>query len=176
MEESIKIPKERIAVLIGSKCVTRNKIENLTKTVLEIDSKSGEVDVEAKEEELNFYNALNIIKAIGRGFAPEKAFLLLDSEYFLDVIDLTQEIGKSAKQMEIKKGRIIGKRGKARESIERSTNTFISVYGKTVSIIGKPEEVENARKAIEMLLEGAKHSSVLGFLERKQRESRKFEL
>jgi ribosomal RNA assembly protein len=176
MEDSIKIPKERIAALIGASGATRKKIESITSTRLDIDSKTGDIRVNGGKEGLDFYNALNIIKAIGRGFAPEKAFLLSNEDFYLDIIDISEVVGKSPKEIEVKKGRVIGKGGKARQSIEKSTNCFVSVYGKTVSIIGNAENVENARKAIEMLLEGAKHGSATGFLKRKELERTKFEL
>ena len=170
------VPKSRIAVLVGEGGKTRKKIEKLTETKVEIDSKTGEVEVRSKGEGLNFYNALNIIKAIARGFSPEKAFLLSDEEYYLDLIDVSEIVGGSGKEMEIKKGRVIGTRGIARESIEKATGCFISVYGKTIGIIGKVEDMESARKAIEMLLEGAKHTTMLDFLKKKEFESRRFEL
>jgi ribosomal RNA assembly protein len=50
--------------------------------------------------------------------------------------------------------------------IEEKTGTKICVHGKTISIIGKWENLQVARKAIEMLLEGKMHSSVQRFLER----------
>ncbi len=68
------------------------------------------------------------------------------------------------------KGRIIGKEGKMRKFIEDVLNVNISVYGKTVAIIGDAESVAVAREAIEMLVEGAQHSTVQRFLERKRRE------
>ena len=176
MEESIKVPRERIAALIGKEGKTRREIEKITKTSLKIESDSGTVTVERKEYGLDFYNALNIIKAIARGFAPEKAFLLSNEEYYLDVVDLNEAVGKSKKQIEVKKGRVIGRKGKARESIEKETNCFISVYGKTIALIGKAEDIETARRAVEMLLQGAKHTTMLEFLEKKQLEGRKFEL
>ena len=80
MDESIKVPKERIAALIGKEGKTRREIEKLTKTRIGIESKTGIVTVEGEKKGLDFYNALNIIKAIARGFAPIKAFLLTDPE------------------------------------------------------------------------------------------------
>ncbi len=176
MDESIKVPKERIAVLLGKNGVSRKKIESLTGTKLSVDSKTGDVRLDGKEGNLAFYNALNMIKAIARGFSPEKAFVLADEEYYLDLIDVSEVAGKSQKEIEAKKGRVIGKRGKARESIEKSTHCFISVYGKTIGIIGKADDVEKARKAVEMLLEGAKHTTVLGYLKRTELEARRFQL
>jgi len=175
MEESIKIPKERIAALIGSSGNTKKQIEKLTNTRLIIESNTGMVEIQGKEKGLEFYNAMSIVKAIARGFAPEKALLLADPEYYLDIIDIRETV-ESSKALEIKKGRIIGRKGKARENIEKATGCFVSVYGKTVAIIGKAEEIENARKAVEMLLDGAKHTTAIGFLKKAEATSRKFEL
>jgi ribosomal RNA assembly protein len=46
----------------------------------------------------------------------------------------------------------------------------MSVYGKTVSVIGTPEQNQIARTAIEMLIEGANHGSVYSYLEKKRQE------
>ncbi|RLG35306.1 RNA-processing protein, partial [Methanosarcinales archaeon] len=67
------------------------------------------------------------------------------------------------------KGRIIGQKGKTRRVIETLTGVKISVYGKTVSLIGYPEQIKVAREAIEMLIKGTPHSTVYTFLERKRR-------
>jgi len=169
VEETVKIPSSRIAVLIGKSGKTKRKIGSLTKCILDIDSESGEVRVKAKNNGKNFYNALSIIRAIGRGFSPEKTFLLLDEDFLLEVLNLEDFLGK--KQLETKKARIIGTKGKARVEIEKKTNCLISVFGKTIAIIGKPENIETARKAIEMLLRGATHKSAFRFIERKSAET-----
>jgi ribosomal RNA assembly protein len=64
------------------------------------------------------------------------------------------------------KSRIIGTKGKARNSIEKMTNTNICVYGKTVCIIGKTETVVLAKQAVESLLTGAPHGNVYKRLEK----------
>lgn len=169
MEEYLNIPKDRIAVLIGKKGETKEEIEKLTSTKIEVDSKTGEVDVSG-EDALNFYISLNIIKAIARGFSPEHAFLLKQENYFLEIMDLREKLGKNDKLIQQKKGRVIGKKGKTRKEIEEKTETFVSVYGKTISIIGKEEGTEKAKQAIEMLLKGASHSSAESFLFKKEKE------
>jgi ribosomal RNA assembly protein len=176
-EEFLKIPMKRIAVLIGHNGETKKRIECLTHTKINVDSKTGEVDVSFEgENAINLYNALNIIKAIARGFSPEHALLLLDENYYIEFIDLTHELGKNEKLLLSKRGRVIGKHGSVRQQIEQDTGTFISVYGKTIGIIGKIEGVQTAKKAIEMLLSGATHDSVKGFLRKKAIQDEKFEL
>jgi ribosomal RNA assembly protein len=52
------------------------------------------------------------------------------------------------------------------------TGTRLSVQGKTVAIIGLPDQVKDARAAIEMLLRGVPHESVFTFLDRKRKEAK----
>ncbi len=169
MQEYLKIPKERIAVLIGKNGETRKEIEKLTKTKIEVDSKTGDVDLQG-ENAITFYISLNIIKAIARGFSPAHAFTLKNEDYFFESIDLKEMLGKNDNLIQQKKGRVIGRNGKTRKDIEEKTNTFVSVYGKTVSIIGKAEEMEKAKKVIEMLLEGASHSTAEAVLKEGEKE------
>jgi ribonuclease Y len=69
------------------------------------------------------------------------------------------------------KGRVIGRKGKSRSTIEEMTGCFISVYGKTVAIIGSISQVSIARRAVESLLMGSMHASVYKWLEKQKRMS-----
>jgi ribosomal RNA assembly protein len=60
--------------------------------------------------------------------------------------------------------------------MERLSGAKVSVYGKTVAILGYPEQMRVARTAIEMLLDGAPHGNVYSFLEKKHQELAKAEL
>ena len=60
--------------------------------------------------------------------------------------------------------------GKTRRIIEELTDTHVCVYGHTVGIIGGIEEVQIAREAIRMLINGSQHSTVYRYLHRKRRE------
>ena len=60
--------------------------------------------------------------------------------------------------------------------LSEKSGCFISVFGKTVAIIGRPDGIERARKAVEMLLEGANHSTVYRFLDSRALEEHRFEL
>jgi ribosomal RNA assembly protein len=161
--EELLIPKERIAILIGPKGEVKKRLESKTSTKIHIDSKTGEISIEG-DDALQVMVSAKVSKAIGRGFSPEKAFKLLEDGYYFEVINLQDVVGKNYKTIQTKKGRIIGKEGKIRNKIEEETNTTISVYGKTVGIIGKGEDMEKAMRAITMLLEGASHNTVLNYL------------
>jgi ribosomal RNA assembly protein len=173
MEEfsyTLKIPKERVAVLIGKEGSIKKRIEEETAIQIRIDSDEGDVYIKG-EDALKLYTCREIIKAIGRGFNPEIALLLLKYDYSFEMISLNEMIKPSA--MERIKGRIIGSDGKSRRTIEELTRCFICVYGKTVGIIGETENVALARRAVESLIQGSPHSSVYKFLERKRREMKK---
>jgi ribosomal RNA assembly protein len=165
----IKIPKERVAVLIGKKGETKNRIETTAGVSLTIDSREGDVEVKG-EDALQLYVTRDIIRAIGRGFNPEIALLLLKQDYVFEVIDISTFVKES--HMLRVKGRLIGKEGKARKVIEELTQTSMSVYGKSVAIIGESENVGMCKRAVESLLQGAPHAVVYKWLEKRRKEMR----
>jgi len=164
----IKIPKERIAILIGKDGETKDHIEKETQTELSIDSKEGDISVLGGDP-LKLYHTREIIKAIGRGFNPDLALLLLKSDFLLDVINC-MEFAKSKNDLIRLRGRVIGQEGKSRKIIEDLSDCHISVYGKTVSIIGRAEQIAIARKAVDSLLGGSPHSAVYKYLEKQRRD------
>ncbi len=168
----VKIPKDRIGVLIGSGGSVKETIEERLKVNLEINSKTGDVKITAveKEDPSYLFKAKDLITAIGRGFSPENAYRLLDDENILEIIDLRDIFGRSQSDIVRVKGRIIGKEGKARRIIEEMSGALLSIYGHTVAIIGSIEQVEMAREAVRMLIKGSQHSTVYKFLQRKRRE------
>ncbi|MCP8317707.1 MAG: RNA-binding protein, partial [archaeon] len=53
-----------------------------------------------------------------------------------------------------------------RRFIEELTNAYISIFGHTVSIIGRIDEVRLALDAIDMLASGSAHKTVYSMLQR----------
>lgn len=173
--KELKIPKARIGVLIGKDGEVKESIEKRMNVKIEIDSDEGDVFIEG--EALNVFETLNVIKAIGRGFNPRIAELLYSEDNSLELIEIQDFVNKSKKDMTRIKGRVIGQEGRSRKYIEDFTSTHISVYGKTIAIIGEIERVAMAKHALEMLLEGAPHANVYKWLENKKRQliKREFE-
>jgi ribosomal RNA assembly protein len=167
--KTLKVPIERVAVLIGVEGKVKREIETKMKVSLHIDSKEGEIVIEG-EDSLAVYEAQDVIKAIGRGFNPKIARLLFNEQYALEMIGLQDYIGRSKQHSKRIKGRVIGSEGKSRKAIEYNTDTHICVYGKTIGIIGKHSNIAVARQAVEMLLEGSPHGNVFKWLENKRRE------
>ena len=164
----LKVPEERIAVLIGTNGETKKEIEQATHSTLDI-SKEGDVQIMGNDG-LSLFTAREIVRAIGRGFNPKVALQLIKMDYALEIIDMTDLVGKSKHTLERIRGRLIGSEGKARREIEHLTGAAISIYGKTIGIIGEADNVALARQAMEMLLSGSMHKTVYQFLEKKRRD------
>ncbi|MGQ9460046.1 MAG: KH domain-containing protein [Candidatus Bathyarchaeaceae archaeon] len=173
----VKVPRDRIGALIGPEGRVKASIEKRLSVELRIDSQSGDVEIimmPTAQDPTVLFRAKEVVTAIGRGFSPDHAFRLVeDDESVLEVIDLRETVGRSQSEMRRLKGRIIGKEGKTRRIIEELTETNVSVYGHTVSIIGNMEQAEVAKEAIRMLIRGSLHQTVYRFLHRKRREFKK---
>ncbi len=162
----LKIPKKRVAILIGTSGETKKEIEEKTKTKIKVDTEGA---VEIGGDSFDAWITKKIVKAIGRGFSPKKALLILNEGYISELIEL-KNWAKTDKSMLRLKGRVIGKEGKSKRTIEEVTQTYISVYGKTICIIGKTKKVLLAKRAVEMLLSGCQHSTVFKMVERERKK------
>lgn len=174
----MKISKSRIPIVIGKEGETKNKIEKNLSVKINIDSKTGDCEIlpvmdGPNHNPLNVFTAQKILNAINRGFNPNKAIKLLEEPYELEVFNLLTVLGKSDKRIKRMKGRIIGRNGEMRREIEKFADCFISVHGKTISIIADYENLQVARKAVKMILNGMPHHTVIKFLEDKYKEKQK---
>ena len=173
----LKIPRERIGALIGPDGHVKQNVEKRLSVELQVESETGGVTIKlmpTAEDPSVLFRAKEVVTAIGRGFSPERAFRLIeDDDTVLEVIDLREVVGKSQSDMKRLKGRIIGKEGKTRRTIEELTEANVSVFGHTISIIGNMDQAEAAKEAIRMLLRGSLHKTVYRFLHRKRRELKK---
>lgn len=165
-----KIPIERIGVIVGKDGSVKKEIEDRTGTKIDIDSKSGDVNIYTENiiDPIFSLKVRDIVKAIGRGFSPEHAFRLFNDDIYFSLLDIKDYVGKNPKHIRRIKARLIGKKGKTRSLIEELSETSISIYGYTVGIIGDLEELNIAKTAIVMLLRGSEHSAVYRFLEHKK--------
>lgn len=166
----LKIPKDRVAVLIGKKGELKKQLEHATKTKIHVDSDEGDVVITGTDA-LLLYSCREVVRAIGRGFHPDIAMQLLKQDFGIEFISV-MDYAKSPNDLERLRGRVIGEGGKSRKTIEDLTFTHLSVYGKTIGIIGQLERIASARKAVEALLSGRKHGTVYKFLEKERKHQR----
>jgi ribosomal RNA assembly protein len=174
-QQVIKIPKDRIGVIIGKNGKVKGQIEEKCNVTIEVDSEYGDTIISTGSkpvEEREPFKAVEIVSAIGKGFSPERAYRLLGEEEVLQLIDLRDYAGKSPNSLSRIKGRIIGEAGKSRKTIEDLSGTYISVYGHTVAIIGTFEEIKLATEAVTMLSKGRSHANVYNMLQEAKRKAK----
>ncbi|HSB46629.1 MAG TPA: KH domain-containing protein [Candidatus Bilamarchaeum sp.] len=166
MSEFVKIPVERVKVLLGPGQSVKKKLEKRCNVELIVDAE-GEVEIEGQPSDIFF--ARDVIKAIGRGFGPDAALKLLTHDFGLYIIPL-KEFTSSENAMSRIKGRVIGEKGKIKGQIEEATDSYLSIYGNTIAIISRIDTMEYAKEAVGMIIDGARLTSVLGYLAKAKRE------
>ncbi len=177
LDTFIRIPKERVGILIGPEGKTKEYIEEKLQVKLEIDSTDGGITIILSQKATDpslLLKAKDVVTAIGRGFAPEIASRLIRNEdEIFDLVDLRLTFGRSDSDIKRIKGRLIGAEGKTRRLIEELTEANVTIYGHTVGIIGTFEEVDAARNAVQMIIEGCEHKTMYRYLQRKRTELKK---
>ncbi|MBU1976127.1 MAG: KH domain-containing protein [Nanoarchaeota archaeon] len=171
---TLKIPKDRIAVVIGKAGEKKTEFQKELGVRMQIDSKEGEVVITGKDS-LKVYMLHEVVRAIARGFNPETASLLLKQDYMLEIVNI-MDYSKKKNHVPRLRGRVIGTKGKSRATIEELTQTHVCVYGKTIGIIGDSGSVTIAKRAIESLLGGSTHATVYKFLEKSRKEMKRREM
>jgi ribosomal RNA assembly protein len=169
----VRIPEERVAVVIGPGGATKRSIEKRTGAVLEIDAAEGSVVVRSDDsgDPMGAMQARDIVLAIGRGFSPERAARLLKEGTYLGVIDIKRVTGRKEKAALWRvRSRLIGTEGRARARIEELSGASVSVFGSTVALIGQEKQLVSATRAVELLLRGSEHSVVFHMLARMRRD------
>ena len=170
----LKIPMERVGVLIGQKGETKRNLEELSSLKINIDSNQGEVVIDDHEADdpLVVIKIENIIKAIGRGFSPDRALRLMNDDADFFTFNLYDYVGKKEAHVRRLKSRVIGKEGKTKRVLEELTDATISIYGHTVSVISDIVRMNILKKSIDMLLTGSTHATVYKFVETQMKELR----
>ena len=162
-------------MLIGKGGETRRMLEEASGATIEIDSKSGEVMADWGESEADPVIRMkmpDVIVAIGRGLAPKRAVQLIEDEVFLKMYDIRDWVGRQPNQTRRMRSRLIGRNGRIRTLIEEISNCEMAIYGSTVLVIGDEDGLALANPAIEGILRGSEHSTVLHGLEQDRKRQR----
>ena len=114
----------------------------------------------------------DVIRAIGRGMAPSRAITLLEDDVHLKMYDIREWVGRQPNQIKRMRGRIIGRNGRIRELIEELSGVELVVYRSTVVVVGDIDSLTIGSAAVERVLSGAEHGTVLKYLESERRRQR----
>lgn len=164
---SIRIPQDRVGTIIGTKGETKKMLQSISGIEIDVDTE-GEVIIHDDAESadpLMSLKLIDVVKAIGRGFAPDRATRLFDDDEYLEVIDLKEFTGGRNNQISRIRGRLIGSGGKTRQIIEDLTGCYMTIYGNTAALIGNSISLPVARHACELILNGSEHATVYHYLE-----------
>lgn len=166
MEEIIKVNRQRLPIIIGHNGETKKLIEKKTQVSLEIDSHTGEIIIVGQNNYYDVYNAKKVITAISRGFSPENAFTILKGDNTIEIMSIETYIGKNNNRIHQIKGRIIGREGTIKNLIEKKYGCLLAVYGKTVGIIARSDQMAEIMEIVESLINGCKHTTVFKLIKR----------
>ena len=169
----IPVEKERINIVLGKRGKTKKILEENFNVKITVDKDKGEVKIESipgKTTPLQLLKAREAIIALVNGASIKQVLRLADEDTYMTIINLKQYTSGERKDIERVAGRIIGEKGKAKKMIEELTGADIIVHDYNVIIIGKQEQLEMARTAVIMLIQGRQHKTVYRYLQRKRRE------
>ncbi|MFQ5406619.1 MAG: KH domain-containing protein [Candidatus Micrarchaeia archaeon] len=168
-DAAVKIPPKRLNAVKKDDFAVLKRLENELGINAEVNI-DGNVELEGDGGKT--WIAQQVLTAIALGFDQEKALKLLNDDYYIEVIDLEQFFSNE-KMIERYKARVIGKEGKAKKTLEELTDAHISIWENKIAILGKYEELQDAKEAIQKILQGSTHSGVYGFLEKKRRHEKR---
>ncbi len=158
--EQILIPEKR-AELLDKKML--KGLRDRLGCKIEVEGNQVTIEGEPYDE----FNAKNVISAFGRGFELDKAYRLLNEEYYFQQINLKDAFHSKEQIMRVK-ARIIGTEGKAKEYIESVSGADIAIFGSSVSIIGKIDDLKVAEAAIRILIGGGTHKTAYMVMEKER--------
>ncbi|MDR3283262.1 MAG: KH domain-containing protein [Candidatus Methanoplasma sp.] len=164
---SVRIPADRVGTLIGKDGETKKIIERMSGIRIRVDSEGVVTFNEEAEgaDPLMALKIMDVIKAVGRGFNPDRAVRLFEDDEYFEAIDLKEVVGDHKNQLGRIRSRLIGTGGKTRAIIEDLTGCYMSVYGNTVALIGNSVSLPVAKHAVELILNGSEHATVYHYLE-----------
>lgn len=160
------VPDQQFNKVKSELNIIKKTIEGKGNCSLELDEKDRRVILKCESTGIyEFMRISKVIEAIIIGFSYVSALRLMDESKDLVIINLKDYASNPQHERRIK-ARIIGESGKVKRNIQELTSTEIIIADHVVSIIGKAEDVELAKRAIQMLIEGKEHSTVYKFLNR----------
>jgi ribosomal RNA assembly protein len=151
-----KIISDKVIRIIKSK-------ENLeTELNVNIDIRGKEIYITGTPEDE--YTAEKVIEALDFGFPFANALQIKKEDILFEILNIKECTPQ--KNFERIRGRIIGKDGKALQTICNLSECHIELSGNKLGIIGPAENIRNVEEACKLLVKGTKHANVYAYLEK----------
>jgi ribosomal RNA assembly protein len=151
------------SIIVGNLKKVKKAVPKIEKrTSIKFSFTRGGVVIKGKEYEE--FIVETIVRAIDFGFLDEDAFLLFDSDFVLEFIDVKSLTRR--KNIKDVRARVIGTGGKALATIENLTGSVIVLQSNTLGVIVDSDHLDSTVQAIESLVRGAKHGNVFAYLEK----------
>ncbi|NPA86035.1 MAG: hypothetical protein GXO42_01365 [bacterium] len=167
----LHVSSSRLGEIIGKKGRHKKELEKLTGTKITV-KENGEIEIKG-EDSYTILQACKVLQAMDCGFRYSEAINIILKNYIFDEIDLKQ-LGLPWYHNKRILGRVIGKKGLAKQTVERLTGTWIVVNEEQlrIGILGDSEGVYYAREALLDIIRGSPHGRVFKKLEKikQQRE------
>ncbi|MSS74908.1 hypothetical protein EXS73_01705 [Candidatus Pacearchaeota archaeon] len=117
------------------------------------------------------YTAELVLQAMAFGFSAKQALQLLEPDTTFKVIAMKHFTRR--KDMEEVRGRVIGKEGKTKRTIENISDTELIISNNDIGILGRSIQVEAAIVALGNLIRGTKEANTYAFLERHNKDTKR---
>ncbi len=149
----------------------KTRIKKYLETKCNCEIEINENIIHIKSDPYTEFTVKNVIHAFGRGFDLETAENLFNENCYFSSINIKILFNSKKRIVQIK-ARLIGREGKAKAYIERTSGAKISVYGGSVSFIGNVEQISEAEIAINSILNGFKHGIAYANMQRYHKKNK----
>ena len=117
------------------------------------------------------YEAYVILEALQFGFSAQTSLTLLQENRSFKKIPIKSFTRR--KKLSDVRARIIGTKGKTKNTLEKISGCKLIINENNIGIIGPSVQVESVTSALASLIRGAKHSNVYYFLEQMNTQRKK---
>ncbi|RVD91605.1 RNA-binding protein [Tubulinosema ratisbonensis] len=162
-ERSIEIPPEKIGLLKKEWFKIYTPLIELFKLQIRMNLRTKQLDlrtVKLTADPAMLDKATLFIKAILIGYSPQDALIALENDSYLFSFFITEVKFLRGDHLNRAIGRIIGKNGNVKNTIEHVSKTKIRVIEDKVHILGGRSNVDVAKDAVCRLIMGAEPSKV----------------
>ncbi|MBW6442191.1 hypothetical protein K0A97_00195 [Patescibacteria group bacterium] len=144
--------------------VLKNKKRLEKRLNIKIESRGKEIQITGAPEDE--YKAEKVITALDFGFPFSTALLIKEEDFIFESINIKEHTKR--KDFARIKSRLIGTKGKALKTLSTLTGCYFEIKDNWIGVIGEPEHIKNAERAVILIIKGSKHGNVYSYLEKHQ--------